>query len=252
VSTRATGEERALARAALYRLLSLAFTYPGGPIGNDLTRAVEVALVAGQIIHPQVSRWVRRLEDRLAVDLEAQYQRVFTLSYSAECPLYETAFSARHLFQQTQQQADIAGFYRAFGVKGHHERPDHLAAELEFGYLLALKEATARLDGSREHRLVCRDGQRSFLRAHLGRWGPLIAQRVAVVGAGTMYESAARLLLAFLAWEQDYLRLGTVELYRDEPLLIADEPGDLTCPLAESLVEGILDRIEEERRVAEV
>ncbi|HEY5578078.1 MAG TPA: molecular chaperone TorD family protein [Acidimicrobiia bacterium] len=250
MTTRATGEERALARAALYRLLSLTFAYPGGEVGTDLKQAVEVALVAGPIIDPQVGKWVGRVEDRLAENLEAQYQRVFTLSYSAECPLYETAFSARHLFQQTQQQADIAGFYRAFGVTGHHERPDHLAAELEFGYLLALKEARARTN--REHRLVCRDGQRSFLRAHLGRWAPLIAQRVVVVGAGTMYESAARLLLAFLAWEQGYLRLGRVELYRDEPMLIADEPGDLTCPLAESVVEGILDRIEEERRVAEV
>jgi TorA maturation chaperone TorD len=72
--------------------------------------------------------------------------------------------------------ADIAGFYRAFGVEitPGTERPDHIAVELEFMHLLAVKEVVAagREDGG-EHARICRDARATFFRDHLGRWfGP--------------------------------------------------------------------------------
>ncbi len=238
---RATSEERALARAAVFRLLALAFSYPTDSVVGEFRRSADVAEVGGRLIDPAVAGALAKVREELGpitpTELEHHYQRIFTLSYSEECPLYETAFSARHLFQQTQQQADIAGFYRAFGVEGHGERPDHLATELEFAYLLALKEAKSRRDGHREGWEVSRAAMRSFLRDHLGRWGHLVAQRVAVVGAGTAYAAAAHLLLAMLGWEQRYLRVGRITPFRDEPVLIADEPGDLTCPIVGAMVE---------------
>ena len=176
---------------------------------------------------PLPKRW------RRAKTVEPAYQHVFTLSYSEDCPPYETAFSSSHIFQQTQEQADIAGFYKAFGVNAQAERPDHVALELEFCYLLALKEAHARELDESEHVEICRDAQRTFLREHLARWAQLIGQRVAVTGSGTLYGAAGALLVAFVAWEERFLRLGTVARYRDEPLLIADDPGDMTCPAAE-------------------
>ncbi len=238
-----TGEERALARAALYRLLGLIYSYPARSAASELTAACDVAEVAAALTCDEVVEATAVVRDRLESAppprLEAQYQRIFTLSYSAECPLYETAFSASHLFQQTQQQADLSGFYRAFGIQVRGERPDHLSTELEFAYLLALKEAKARRDEDRDHWVVSRHAARAFLRDHLGRWGPLIANRVAVIGKGTVYEAASRLLIAFLTWETTFLRLGVVEPFRDEPMLIADEPGDFTCPIVSSMVEGL-------------
>ena len=50
-----------------------------------------------------------------------------------------------------------------------------------------------------------------------------------------------RLLLAFTDWDRRFLRLGAVKHYRDEPLLNADEPGEFTCPYAESAVDGPVD-----------
>ena len=81
---------------------------------------------------------------------------------------------------------------------------------------------------------MCRDATRAFLRKHLARWSPLIGQRVVVEGSGTFYEAAGRLLLAFMRYEEKFLRLGRVQRYRDEPVLIADEPGDFECPMDES------------------
>jgi DMSO reductase family type II enzyme chaperone len=236
----ATAEERALARAAIYRLLAVAFAYPTRDALDALDGAREVAGRAAEVMDPRIGEAIFDLEDRLSgmsqADLEATYQRSFTLSYNEDCPLYETAFSARHIFQQTQQQADIAGFYRAFGVDPHAERPDHLALELEFLYLVALKEAWARADREADHIAVCRDAQRSFLREHLSRWAPQIAGRIALAGRGTFYESAARLLRAFLEAEERYMRLGKVEPFSEEPILIADEPGEFTCPMVDTFV----------------
>ena len=63
---------------------------------------------------------------------------------------------------------------------------------------------------------------------------------VVVTGAGTWYERAAWLLLAFISAEELYLRLGTIDRYRDDPVLIADEPGDLTCPIIEGSIEEMI------------
>ncbi len=234
-----TAEERALARAAAYRLLAQAFSYPSAP----LTAALEMARVAAPLLD---------LEEPVAEviaafgtggDLEAAYQRAFTLSYSEDCPMYETAFSARHLFQQTQHLADLAGFYTAFGVAARDNRPDHIAMELEYCYLLCVKEATARAAGERERAAVCRDAQRAFVRDHLARWAPLFAGRAEVAAAGTPYAAAARMLAALLVSEERYLRVGEVARYRDEPAVPLDEPGEMECPLAGGAVESMLDRL---------
>jgi TorA maturation chaperone TorD len=221
----------------LYRLLAALFSYPTGDSSALTRQSLEAATVAGELIGEPISIAVDEVRGAVlsndGEDPESTYQKVFTLSYNEDCPLYETAFSARHIFQQTQQQADIAGFYRAFGVDPHAERPDHLALELEFLYLVTLKEAWAREQDEPEHVAVCRDAQRTFLRDHLARWAAPVAGRIALAGRGTVYEAVAHLLLSFIRWEQRYLRLGTVEHFSDEPVLIADEPGEFSCPLVD-------------------
>ncbi len=239
-----SAEERALARAALYRLLAAAFSYPG----DSLTSALETARVAAPLLG--LERPVAEVVAAFAAfaeggELEAAYQRAFTLSYSEDCPMYETAFSARHLFQQTRQLADLAGFYAAFGVAARADRPDHVGMELEFCYLLAVKEAAARARGEREQAAVCREAARAFVGDHLGRWAPLFAGRAEIAAAGTPYAAAARLLAAFLATEERYLRVGEVARYRDEPAVPLDEPGEMECPLAGGAVESMMDRLAE-------
>ena len=218
---RATGEERALARASVYRLLSLAFSYPTKETHAQLEGALEVARVGASLLSHEMSAGVeamaRAAEGVGARAVERSYQKVFTLSYNEDCPPYETAFSASHVFQQTQHQADIAGFYRAFGVQPEGDRPDHLAVELEFAYLLALKEARAREEGNRSGLDTTRAAHRSFLREHLGRWAPLVAGRAALAGGHEWHTAAARTLAEFIRWEERFLRIGKIDRYRDEP-----------------------------------
>ncbi len=78
----------------------------------------------------------------------------------------------------TPRLADIAGFYAAFGFAVHHDRPDHIVAELEFLSILLLAEADARAGGRPDQAEIAADAARAFLRDHLGTWVVAWASRV--------------------------------------------------------------------------
>jgi TorA maturation chaperone TorD len=106
------------------------------------------------------------------------YLAAFGHAARGSCPLNEIEYGdikADPLFQP-HRLADLAAFYRAFGLEVAEdagERQDHICLELEFMCVLAAKEAYAH-----EHQLdsdqlaQCRDAQKKFLREHLGRWTP--------------------------------------------------------------------------------
>jgi TorA maturation chaperone TorD len=143
-------------------------------------------------------------------------------------------------YRQSQEMADISGFYRAFGFQvggEQRERPDHLASELEFLYVLSLKEAYAAQQGIDEHVEVCVEARHAFLRDHLGRWIGLFAQSVGrgldPDGEGNPYLWLSRLVAAVV--ENDAHSLGLSLEYRrlDEvqPTPIGPEISCETCPV---------------------
>lgn len=139
----------------------------------------------------------------------AEYKRVFGLIPCRECPPYESEYlSIEDTFFRTQQMADVAGFYRAFGLDpatASRERPDHICLELEFSALLLLKqrEASARDDDeSLNHVETCRQARRDFFHDHLGWWTPAFAAGLLHKAETGPYAAIARLLAAFLAVER--------------------------------------------------
>jgi len=200
--------EKALVRAQVYQSLAHAVLYPEHDWTEDFTLLPQMleALDAPAELHA-ASRAV--LSDRpLALeDLQAEHRKVFGLSGSLS---YETEYGLPHEFRQSQEMADIAGFYRAFGFIATggpvRDRPDHIAAELEFMQVLALKYAYAAQNDLAEPAEVCLDGQRSFLRDHLGRWVAALAWRVEQATPASLYARLARFLLAFVS--ADAARLG--------------------------------------------
>ena len=128
--------------------------------------------------------------------LRAEYDRVFGLVVPKECPPYETEYHpTQETFVRSQQMADIAGFYRAFGIEpaqSSPERPDHLALELEFmAFLLTKKRlalAAVELDPEAAEQVsICDRAQRDFFRDHLAWWVPSFA-------AGLRRKAGGRLL----------------------------------------------------------
>jgi TorA maturation chaperone TorD len=144
-------------------------------------------------------------------DPDAEYDRIFGVVFSRECPPYETEYhSTTDVFFRSQQLADIAGFYRAFGLDVSTvapERVDHLALELEFMAFLLLKKrlALAPADGNPnalEQAGVCEDARRTFFRDHLAWWAPSFVAGLRRKAGGGNYGAIGQVLGALLPLER--------------------------------------------------
>ena len=251
-----------LARECLYRFLAAALGDPYAETwcavlnpenqrlareAADLLRAeaggVSIVLDRGELAPDGLDLDPLLDELRRPVDeLRAEYDRVFGLVVSRECPPYETEYHpSSETFFRSQQLADIAGFYRAFGLdpaKKRPERPDHIALELEFMAFLLMKkriaqESVAGDPDATEHASVCDDAQRNFFRDHLAWWLPAFAMGLRRRAGHGLYAELARVLAALVPVEGRRLEV-VVPKRIAQPELIEqpeEQSGCAACPL---------------------
>lgn len=209
-------------RAQVYGFLVDAFLYPTYDWREDLP-ALE------RIVPDLGLAWTSPPLAGLDVaELQAEHRRAFGLTGSL---CYETEYGLPHEFRQSQELADIAGFYRAFGLNlggPVRERPDHLAVELEFMQVLLLKEALAAEAGRTEQMEICVEAQRKFLEDHLGRWIDWFAEAFSRSAGDGVYRPLVHLTGAFVAAEAE--RLGARPERRRLSEVRATPAGpDLSC-----------------------
>lgn len=221
---------RARARSCLYSLLSVLFLYPedGSFSGLNWEEAREaVAILGGS---GRLQEAVEAVRDALAdpSDLESEHARVFGHTIQSDCPPYETQYGGQYrglnsqlggaqIFEQSHTLADIAGFYRAFGLDVSdraRERVDHVSVELEFMAFLAYKEGHALSSDAEENAEekveICRAAQKKFLSDHLCRWVPAFARRLGTEAGDGPYRRLARLAEGFMAFEVEALGVEPV------------------------------------------
>lgn len=218
-------------RAQIYRFLADAFLYPQESWLEDLPDLYPILKGIG-INNFQPPTFTHRLND-----LQEAHRRTFGLTGSL---CYETELGLPNEYRQSQEMADISGFYRAFGFQmggDQRERPDHLATEMEFLYVLSLKEAYAVEQGIDEHVEVCVEARRLFLRDHLGNWISLFAQSISrslgPSGEGSPYLWLSRLAAAVVQADAHSLGLSLDNRRLDEvqPTPIGPEISCETCPV---------------------
>jgi len=197
--------ERALGRSKLYLLVSWSLLYPEddefldylqcGEFVEDGRAAIAglnaaLAGLGGETARQKLDSLLKHLaaiEQWVSTecahwtlsDLQAEHRRVFSNVITLDCPPYETLFGNDHVFGQAHMMADIAGFYKAFGLelsRDIHERLDHLSVELEFMHFLAYKESYARCHDGPEKTQIVVDAQKKFVKEHIGRWVPLFSR----------------------------------------------------------------------------
>lgn len=200
--------DRALARSFLYRVLAAAFADPDREAWRWLASAETGTAWANAwarvVGAPEPAPGFR--EEEFESFREA-YAAVFGHAARGPCPINEIEYGEPHAdpLYQPQRLADLAGFYRAFGMglaEQADERPDHLSVELEFLCVLTAKEAWAwKQEPSGEATGICRDAQRRFLRDHLGRWAPAFARRLAGLANHPTLQRLAGCLAAFITAE---------------------------------------------------
>lgn len=234
MTTQIARDELALSRAVMYRFLSLACAYPTREACAALRELAPGAREAASSFGEHIETAVSQLAERVAATddeaIERAHTAAFTMTTSEICPTHETAYTAKHLFQVTEQMADVAGFYRAFGVDAQGERPDSLAMELEFAYLLALKEAYAIEHHGPAKVALCRKAERAFLHDHLGRWAGVVAARMIALGTDGVIGATGELLEGFLALEQRHLRSGAPAPLPEKPYRPDEDVDDRDAP----------------------
>jgi len=227
----------ASARASLYRLLAEALSYPDAESATLVRGAyLDDALEAVPLLDADIAAAVRALRRTLAGLNAGEAELAFVATFGHARPQLvvpnECPYVTTNLFQESDTLADIAGFYRAFGVepRAHRaERHDHIVIELEFMYLLTFKEAGAAGGAMDAEAEICRDAQRSFLAAHLGRWGTRFFELLGGPGASHYYAAVARAGADFLRSEAACFGVAPERTAR--PVLLPDET-DASCPLA--------------------
>ena len=149
-------EEVALARSQIYKLLSLALDYPGEPLKASISDGLFISQLTESAeklpSYDLIKKYIQLLKtsikkygENISSAILAEYIDLFGQNYKPKCSPYELEYLSRGpLFMNTAVLADIAGFYKAFGLQvanDSKERVDHISIELEFMYFLTFKEA---------------------------------------------------------------------------------------------------------------
>ncbi|MBO1225498.1 MAG: molecular chaperone TorD family protein [Candidatus Scalindua sediminis] len=133
-----------------------------------------------------------------------------------DCPPYEMYFSGSHIWQQTQDLADISGFYKAYGIEVSKDetssRWDHIAVELEFLHFLTYKLAYAIENHGDKEQESCLTGKKKFLNAHIGRWIQAFSSAVWKKSPEKFYRQAAKLANSFVHIEMAKLDVDVEEI----------------------------------------
>jgi TorA maturation chaperone TorD len=231
--------DRALRRAARYRLLAAGLGPPTQELAHELRDGAGWAEAEGDSPALRAAAAAfRGACDRLDVQaLRGEHLALF--GGQVRCSPYESSYGdGRRLGGKTVELADIAGFYAAFGLEpsaGHPEMVDHIAAELEFMSALALKEAWALAEGHAEGLEVTRRAAVSFLTDHLGRWAEAFAGALREATPLPYFGALADLLEAWVRHE--------IEAAGAAPARVAGRSGHdpiqqeaFTCPAAGAAV----------------
>lgn len=192
-------------RAAIYKALSVMLS---SSTKKELKESIEN--IKSPVINIGDNKMIERYEnlERLLNSLpeEGEYLNILNLGEKRGL-LYETTNLYRDLpvFFSTKQNilADIAGFYRAFGLNAVGERVDHISVELEFMSFLLIKEALA---PDKEKAEICMDALKKFFNEHIVTW--IFTACNEMKKLSPFYASVAEFLEAFMKYEKKVIENG--------------------------------------------
>lgn len=187
-------------RAHYYKILAECFYPPDGQLVDsigDLDKAAFEFL-------SEVVQCVPRADDleRHMVD----YSRLFLGPFKVLAPPYGSVYFEDGKFMGISSLA-ARELYKQEGLDVVlKEAPDHISVELEFMYLLSLKEIKARDNSDLPLAASLRDKQASFLQIHLGRWVGDFAEKVVQHAQTDFYRTLGRITRGFV--ERDMERVA--------------------------------------------
>jgi TorA maturation chaperone TorD len=207
--------EKLLASSHIYQFLSMCLFEPDEKLVeflNNKDYMNEVRNCLRENGNGKLSESFKCVQDELknsTLDImHKEYLCIFgNATVAMDCPPYEMYFTGSHVYQQTQDLADISGFYKAFGLEVSKEdttnRWDHIAVELEFLHFLTYKIAYAIENHGEKELESCAAGKKKFLKAHIGRWIQAFSKAVDKKASVEFYRQVTKLANVFVHLEME-------------------------------------------------
>ena len=199
------------ARADLCRYLAACYYEPTPAFAEE--RMFAAMLAVATTLGAAYAEPVRRLGEAFAgtalQDLLVDYTRLFIGPIGTLAKPYGSVWLAGDVTLMQDSSVAVEALYEEGGFaldQEFRELPDHVAAELEFLYLLIHEQnvAQARSDLPAVHGNA--DLRRRFLAAHLGAWAPPFAHAAAAGAQTAFYRELAALTKRFVADETAAVR----------------------------------------------
>ena len=218
---------REKARRDGYKNLAECYYLPDGNLIiklKGLERELGV-LVSGALSYAVLMR--SQLQDAKKLEkLKTDFARLFVGPYSLLAPPYGSVYLEGERKIMGDSTLDVQERYRKAGVElsdNFRDVPDHIAAELEFMYLLVFKEIQALENSDVDTTIDYFEKQRSFLSEHLGAWAFEFADSIEKEAETEFYKNLARVTKAFVRQDLDYLSdLPLLGEYGDPPMSVAN------------------------------
>ena len=192
-----------LARARVYGIIAWAFAYPEDEVIEGIRSSVgelKDALTAIGADPETIEKGMAFATASAGASTKAvqsDYNQLFV--GRQQCSLDESEYD-KAIFYRYQRMADIAGFYRAFGLENStdsYQRPDYVGTELEFMHLLLLKHAYAIEQEWDEESQICEEAEGKFVHEHLEWWVPSMCEKLRGASSCAFYMSLSNFLESF-------------------------------------------------------
>ncbi|MGE0355815.1 MAG: molecular chaperone [Burkholderiales bacterium] len=191
------------ARADFCRFLAACYYEPGPEFREE--GLFESMAAAGARIDPGLEAGARRLGEAFAAedpeDLLVDYTRLFLGPVDAQAKPYGSVWLGGETTLMQDSTMAVLALYEEGGfeiAEDFRELPDHVAAELEFLYLLLFRSIRPADAKEREALAALRS---RFLGEHLGRWAGPFTEAVAQGAQCAFYRELAALTDRFVKRE---------------------------------------------------
>jgi len=193
------------ARENFCRLLAAAFYQPEASLADEgLFSGMREAAAS---LDGELAEEARKMEAAFgaagAADLLVEYTRLFLGPIAAVARPYGSVWLTKEKTLMQDSSLAVLALYREGGfdlAEDFRELPDHVAAELEFLYLLLFRENRAERDGDAALPEI-RALKRRFLDAHLGAWIPAFSRAIAQGTTHAYFRALAAATARFVSLE---------------------------------------------------
>jgi TorA maturation chaperone TorD len=196
------------ARENLCRFLAACYYQPDPAFTEE--RMFDSMLDAAHRIHPDFATLARHLRAAFAAQgldsLLVEYTRLFLGPTRALARPYGSTWLEGQGTVMGDSTSAVLQIYQAGGfeiAEDFRELPDHIAAELEYLYLLIFRENEAHRDGKPAALSNNAALRKEFLQNHLGRWVGPFTTAVSAGAQNAFYRELAGLTNRFVAMEAD-------------------------------------------------